>query len=71
MLAGTSRGRDEVVGRMRPTQYREAWEYTVEKVAVNAVMAGARPAYLPVILAMAASGITARHPARPRTRRWR
>ena len=61
MLAGTSRGRDEVVGQMRPTQYREAWEYTVEKVAVNAVMAGARPAYLPVILAMAASGITARH----------
>ena len=60
MLAGTSRGRDEVVGQMRPTQYREAWEYTVEKVAVNAVMAGARPEYLPVILAMAASGVTAR-----------
>src|SRR5690606_20597739 len=32
----------------------------VEKVAVNAVMAGARPEYLPVILAMATSGITAR-----------
>ncbi len=61
MLAGTSRGRDEVVGQMRPTQYREAWEFTVEKVAVNAVLAGARPAYLPVILAMAASGVTARH----------
>ena len=25
---------------MRPTNMREAWEYTVEKVAVNAVMAG-------------------------------
>ena len=60
MLAGTSRGPDEVVGRLRPTAYREFWEYTVEKVAVNAVMAGARPEYLPVILAMAASGITAR-----------
>ena len=30
------------------------WEYTVEKVAVNAVMAGARPEYFPVILALAA-----------------
>src|SRR5215831_12174391 len=60
MLAGTSREPDEVVGRMRPTLFREAWEYTVEKVAVNAVMAGARPEYLPVILALAASGSTAR-----------
>ena len=46
---------DEVVGKMRPTSTREAWEYTVEKVAVNAVMAGARPEYFPVILALAAS----------------
>jgi hypothetical protein len=60
MLAGTSRKPDEVVGRMRPTLFREAWEYTVEKVAVNAVMAGARPEYFPVILALAASGSTAR-----------
>ena len=52
MLAGTSRGRDEVVGRLRPTAFREFWEFTVEKVAVNAVMAGARPEYLPVILAL-------------------
>jgi hypothetical protein len=60
MLKGTSRKPDEVVGRMRPTSTREAWEYTVEKVAVNAVMAGARPEYFPVILALAASGVTAR-----------
>jgi hypothetical protein len=60
MLAGTRRKPDEIVGRMRPTNYREVWEYTVEKVAVNAVMAGARPEYFPVILAMAASGMTAR-----------
>jgi len=60
MLAGTSHAPDEVVGRLRPTVYREFWEFTVEKVAVNAVMAGARPEYLPVILAMAASGVTAR-----------
>ena len=32
----------------------------MEKVAVNAVMAGARPEYFPVILALASSGITAR-----------
>ena len=60
MLAATRRKPDETVGRMRSTHFREAWEYTVEKVAVNAVMAGARPAYFPVILALAASGVTAR-----------
>lgn len=60
MLKGTSHAPDEVVGKLRPTVYREWWEFTVEKVAVNAVMAGARPEYLPVILAQAASGISAR-----------
>lgn len=60
MLAHTSHAPDEVVGHMRPTAYREAWEYTVEKVAVNAVMAGAHPEYFPVILALAASGASAR-----------
>ena len=60
MLAGTSRNPNEVVGHMRPTSTREAWEYTVEKVAVNAVMAGANPEYFPVILALAASQVTAR-----------
>ena len=60
MLAGTSHAADEVIGRMRPTSTREAWEFTVEKVAVNAVMAGARPEYLPVILALAASQVSAR-----------
>lgn len=60
MLKGTRRRPEEIVGRMRPTRFREFWEYTVEKVAVNAVMAGARPGYFPVILALAASGMTAR-----------
>ena len=60
MLAGTSHPPGEVVGRLRPTAFREFWEFTVEKVAVNAVMAGARPVYFPVILALAASGQTAR-----------
>jgi hypothetical protein len=60
MLKGTSHSPDEIVGRLRPTAFREFWEFTVEKVAVNAVMAGARPEYFPVILALAASGVTAR-----------
>jgi hypothetical protein len=60
MLKGTSHAPDKIVGRLRPTVFREAWEFDVEKVAVNAVMAGARPEYLPVILALASSGITAR-----------
>src|ERR1700682_1370896 len=60
MLAHPSHKPDEVVGHMRPTQFREYWEYTVEKVAVNAVMAGAEPAYFPVILAIAASGVSGR-----------
>ena len=60
MLAATSHAPDEVVGQMRPTSTREAWEYTVEKVAVNAVMAGANPAYFPVILALAATQTSAR-----------
>jgi hypothetical protein len=60
MLRGTSQPPDKVVGRLRPTAFRELWELTVEKVAVNAVMAGAKPEYLPVILALVASGQTAR-----------
>src|SRR5207342_1163115 len=60
MLKGTSHPPDKIVGRLRPTAFREFWEFTVEKVAVNAVMAGARPEYFPVILALASSGISAR-----------
>jgi len=60
MLKHTSHQPDEVVGHMQATHFREYWEYTVEKVAVNAVMAGARPEFFPVILAMAASGVSAR-----------
>lgn len=48
MLSGTSRNRDEVVCEtLRP----EGLSTNVEKVAINAVMAGARPEQLPVILA--------------------
>lgn len=61
MLTGTSHDRDEVVGRMTITTTQESMEYTVEKVAVNAVMAGARPEHFPVILAIA----SAQEPAFP------
>jgi hypothetical protein len=61
MLAHTDRAPDELIGTLRPAETRPAWSFTVEQVAVNAVMAGARPEYLPVILALAASGVTARH----------
>jgi len=60
MLAHTSHPPDEIVGKMQPTANRGAWDYTVEKIAVNAVMAGARPEYFPVILALAASEVSAR-----------
>lgn len=60
MLSGTHRQPDEMIGRMRGTAHGVPWAFNVEKVAVNAVMAGARPEYFPVILALAASGRTAR-----------
>ena len=47
MLSGTSRDPDEVIAVVPP----DLVECTVEKVAVNAVMAGCRPEYLPVVLA--------------------
>ena len=47
MLEGTSRAADEVVALVPPNLV----ECTVEKVAVNSVMAGCRPEYLPVVLA--------------------
>ncbi len=58
MLKGTSHAPDEVVAEMRPSGAHEAWKYTVEMVAVIAVMAGAKPEYLPVLLAIASTGQT-------------
>ncbi|MBN2240550.1 MAG: hypothetical protein JW712_12320 [Dehalococcoidales bacterium] len=43
---------------MQPSPPHEAWEYTVEHVAINAVMAGAQKEHLPVILAIASTGVT-------------
>ncbi|MCY4146509.1 MAG: thioredoxin family protein [Chloroflexi bacterium] len=47
MLAGTTRAPDEIVGVIPP----DFAPCSVEKVAINAVMAGCKPAYLPVALA--------------------
>ncbi len=47
MLTGTARDPREVIGLAPP----DLIPLTVEKVAINAVMAGCRPDYLPVVLA--------------------
>jgi hypothetical protein len=47
MLQGTTRDPSESLGRCPPNM----GELTVEKVAVNAVMAGCKPEYMPVVLA--------------------
>jgi hypothetical protein len=59
MLKGTSHKPDELVGKMSPARgsYPE-WSFNVRQVAINAVMAGAKPEYLPTILAIAESGLT-------------
>jgi hypothetical protein len=48
MLATTKRDRQELVAQVPPNLGRA----TVEKLAVNAVMAGCRPEYFPVVLAV-------------------
>ena len=47
MLAGTKRAADEIIAPIPPKWGRA----TVEKVAINAVMAGCKPIYLPVVIA--------------------
>src|SRR5581483_284597 len=54
MLEGTTRAPDEIVAVVPP----DLVECTVEKVAVNAVMAGCRPEYLPVVLAAVETACT-------------
>jgi hypothetical protein len=49
MLAHTKRARDEVIATIAP-RYGAA---TVERIAINAVMAGCKPEYLPVLIAAA------------------
>jgi hypothetical protein len=51
MLKGTRHKPDEVIGQIEPFNGIA----TVEKVAINAVMAGAKPEYMPVLLALTES----------------
>jgi len=48
-LSHTSHKPDEVIGIMPP----QKWEFNVEKVAINGVMAGCKPEHMPVLLALA------------------
>ncbi|MDR0310653.1 MAG: hypothetical protein LBJ21_03595 [Acidobacteriota bacterium] len=60
MLAQTSHDPDAFLGRMHPGSVAgETWTYTVRHAAIAAVMAGAKPEYLPVILAIGSTGQTA------------
>jgi hypothetical protein len=47
MLAGTTRPPSEIIGIIPPDNI----PCTIEKVAINAVMAGCKPEYMPVVLA--------------------
>jgi hypothetical protein len=61
MLQGTGRPPDEVVAEIYLHDTQENLKFTVEMVAIIGVMAGARPAHLPVLLAVASTG----HPSIP------
>jgi hypothetical protein len=54
MLDGTTRAADEVVAVVPP----DLVDCTVEKVATNAVLAGCKPEYLPVVLACVEAACT-------------
>ncbi|MEZ4415898.1 MAG: thioredoxin family protein [Gemmatimonadota bacterium] len=56
MLSGTVREPGEVIGRMPP----DLAELTVEKVAINAVLAGCRPEYLPLLLGIVETALDPR-----------
>jgi hypothetical protein len=55
MLKGTSHKPDEIVNPAMGPQKRPV---TVEKVAINAVMAGCKPEYFPVCLALVEGGLS-------------
>ena len=54
MLKGTARAPQTVIGRIPPYLA----DCTVEKVAINAVLAGCRPEYMPVLLAALEAALT-------------
>ena len=47
MLGGTTRDPKEVIGKIPP----DLVDCTIEKIAINAVLAGCKPEYLPVVIA--------------------
>ena len=58
MLCGTARSPEDAIGKI-PPNYAPA---TVEKIAINAVAAGAKPEYLPVIIAAVEAAAGGRFP---------
>jgi hypothetical protein len=57
MLKATSHLPEEALGKMAPNTAFEAWSYTVRTAAINAVMAGCEPEYLPLILAVGSTSM--------------
>jgi len=53
MLRATDRAADEIVGKVPPDNV----PCTVEKVAINAVLAGCKPEYFPVVLASVSAAL--------------
>ena len=63
MLSGTRQPPDKLVGKAFMVDTQENLRITVETVAIAAVMAGARPEHLPVLLAIATTGQPAIQPS--------
>ncbi len=63
MLAGTRASPDSVVSEGFPMETGQPKAYTVRNIAIIAVMAGARPEFFPVILAIAAANRSAISPS--------
>ena len=63
MLSGTGQSPDKLVGKSLMVDTQEELRVTVETVAIAAVMAGARPEHLPVLLAIASTGQPAIQPS--------
>lgn len=63
MLAGTRQPPDKLVSKAFLPDTQENLRITVETVAIAAVMAGARPEHLPVLLAIASTGQPAIQPS--------
>jgi hypothetical protein len=63
MLTGTRQQPDKLVGKAFMVDTQENLRITVETVAIAAVMAGARPEHLPVLLAIASTGQPAIQPS--------